>query len=70
MRPVFVRWKCSGCSETNMVSVPSGYVWEKELACWRCHRVFSEAASPAYQIPINIENSGKHATSGHPGHKH
>jgi len=52
-----------------MVSVPSGYVWEKELACWTCHRVFTEAASPAYQIPLNV-SSGKHSSTGLPGHKH
>jgi hypothetical protein len=59
MKPVFVRWKCSGCDETNMVSVPSGYVWEKELACRSCHKVFSDAASPAYQIPINLSSDIK-----------
>lgn len=70
MRPVFVRWKCSGCGEMNMVSVPSGYVWEKELACWSCHHVFTDAASPAYQIPINVEAHGKSPAHGHAGHKH
>ena len=70
MRPVFVRWKCSGCGKMNMVSVPSGYVWEKELACRTCHQVLADAAAPAYQIPINIETRGKHTAGGSSGHKH
>lgn len=69
MRPVFVRWKCNECSDWNMVSVPSGYVWEKELACRTCHRVFTEAASPAYQIPIDIDAPRSRPPHGPSGHK-
>jgi hypothetical protein len=59
MRPVFVRWKCSGCGELNMVSVPSGYVWEKELACRTCHHLFTEASSPEYQIPVRLDSGAR-----------
>ena len=52
-----------------MVSVPSGYVWEKELACGSCHRVFTQAALPGYQIPIDLESHRRRAAHA-PGHKH
>jgi hypothetical protein len=43
----------------NMVSVPSGYVWEKELACRMCHAVFTEGGSMACQIPIDLASHKK-----------
>lgn len=70
MQPVFVRWKCSGCGEMNMVSVPSGYVWEKELACRTCHEVFTEGASSSFQIPIHVESHPKHRPIAAARHKH
>ncbi len=54
----------------NMVSVASGYVWEKELACWNCHRVFSDAASTAYQIPINVDSHERTRISRTSKHQH
>jgi len=48
----------------NIVSLPTGYVWETELACRSCHRVFTDAGSPAYQIPI--DTGSPRASSRHP----
>ncbi|MGH9441522.1 MAG: hypothetical protein ACRD16_04555 [Thermoanaerobaculia bacterium] len=54
----------------NMVSVPSGYVWEKELACRTCHEVFTEGASSSFQIPIHVESHPKHRPIAAARHKH
>ena len=53
-----------------MVSVPSGYVWEKELACRTCHEVFTEGGSMAYQIPIDVGSHRKLGSHAPPHSKH